>query len=40
VALVAGTVVTALVVIALKRWVGRKELEEAEAPFEPVAVPA
>lgn len=38
VALVAGTVVTALVVIALKRWVGRKELEAAEAPFEPVAV--
>lgn len=39
-ALVAGTVVTALVVIALKRWVGRKELEAAEAPFEPVAVTA
>jgi PTS system fructose-specific IIC component len=36
-ALVAGTVVTALVVIALKRWVGRKELEAAEAPFETVA---
>lgn len=36
-ALAAGTVVTALVVIALKRWVGRKELEEAEAPFEAVA---
>ena len=29
---------TALVVIALKKWVGRKELEQAEAPFE--AVPA
>jgi PTS system fructose-specific IIC component len=40
VALAAGTVVTALVVIALKRWVGRKELEAAEAPFEAVAVPA
>lgn len=38
VAIAAGTVVTALVVIALKRWVGRKELEQAEAPF--VAVPA
>jgi PTS system fructose-specific IIC component len=37
-ALAAGTVVTALVVIALKRWVGRKELEAAEAPFE--AAPA
>jgi PTS system fructose-specific IIC component len=37
VALAAGTVVTALVVIALKRWVGRKELEAAEAPFEAVA---
>ncbi len=36
-ALAAGTVVTALVVIALKRWVGRKELEAAEAPFEAVA---
>jgi PTS system fructose-specific IIC component len=36
-ALVAGTVVTALVVVALKRWVGRKELEAAEAPFEAVA---
>jgi PTS system fructose-specific IIC component len=32
VAIAAGTVVTALVVIALKKWVGRKELEEAEAP--------
>ncbi|MFB8148139.1 fructose-specific PTS transporter subunit EIIC [Microbacterium sp. NPDC056003] len=38
VAIAAGTVVTALVVIALKKWVGRKELEQAEAPFE--AVPA
>ncbi|GAA1991427.1 fructose-specific PTS transporter subunit EIIC [Microbacterium pumilum] len=38
IALAAGTVVTALVVIALKRWVGRKELEAAEAPFEAVAV--
>jgi len=37
VALAAGTVVTALVVIALKRWVGRKELESAEAAFEPAA---
>lgn len=37
-AIVAGTVVTALLVIALKMWVGRKELEQAEAPFE--AVPA
>jgi len=36
-ALAAGTVVTALVVVALKRWVGRKELEAAEAPFETVA---
>jgi PTS system fructose-specific IIC component len=38
VAIAAGTVVTALLVVALKRWVGRKELEQAEAPFE--AVPA
>lgn len=37
-AIAAGTVVTALLVIALKKWVGRKELEQAEAPFE--AVPA
>lgn len=36
-AIAAGTVVTALAVIALKRWVGRKELEQAEAPFEVVA---
>jgi PTS system fructose-specific IIC component len=40
VALAAGTVVTALVVIALKRWVGRKELEAAEAPFEPAVAAA
>jgi PTS system fructose-specific IIC component len=33
VAIAAGTVVTALVVIALKKWVGRKELEQAEAPL-------
>jgi PTS system fructose-specific IIC component len=39
VALAAGTVVTALVVIALKRFVGRKELESAEA-VDAVAVPA
>lgn len=31
VAIAAGTVVTALLVVALKRWVGRKELEQAEA---------
>lgn len=31
VALVAGTVVSALAVVALKKWVGRKELEQAEA---------
>ncbi len=36
VAIAAGTVVTALLVVALKRWVGRKELEQAEAPFETV----
>ncbi|WP_159498560.1 fructose-specific PTS transporter subunit EIIC [Microbacterium sp. 18062] len=35
-AVLAGTVATALVVIALKKWVGRKELAEAEAPV-PVA---
>lgn len=29
--IVAGTVVTALIVVALKKWVGRKELAEAEA---------
>ncbi|WP_426319854.1 PTS fructose transporter subunit IIABC [Microbacterium sp. E-13] len=39
VALAAGTIVSALAVIALKKWVGRKELEEAEAVAmaEPVA---
>ncbi|MGK3952630.1 PTS fructose transporter subunit IIABC [Microbacterium sp. I2] len=31
IALAAGTVVSALAVVALKRWVGRKELEQAEA---------
>jgi len=31
VALVAGTVVSALAVVALKKWVGRKELAEAKA---------
>ena len=31
VALAAGTVVSALAVVALKQWVGRKELEQAEA---------
>lgn len=38
VAIAAGTVVTALVVIALKKWVGRKELEQAEAPLNAGAV--
>lgn len=38
VALAAGTVVTAFLVVALKRFWGRKELEAAEAPFE--AAPA
>lgn len=39
IALAAGTVVSAFAVIALKKWVGRKELEEAEAVAmaEPVA---
>ena len=39
VALVAGTVVSALLIVALKRYVGHKELEQAEAAFaaEPVA---
>ena len=37
VALAAGTFVTALLVIALKKWVGRKELAQAEASFEPAA---
>ena len=40
VAIAAGTVVTALIVVALKRWVGRKELEEAEAPDTAVPVAA
>src|SRR6478735_10310357 len=31
VAILAGTVVTAFLVVALKRWVGRKELEQAES---------
>ncbi|WP_236968672.1 PTS fructose transporter subunit IIABC [Microbacterium aurantiacum] len=34
IALVAGTVVSALVVVALKKWVGRKELMQAEAPMQ------
>jgi PTS system fructose-specific IIC component len=37
IALAAGTVVSALAVIALKKWVARKELEEAESAV-PVAV--
>jgi len=37
--IVAGTVVSALIVVALKKWVGRKELKDAEAP-ELAAVPA
>ncbi|WP_194398156.1 PTS fructose transporter subunit IIABC [Microbacterium atlanticum] len=40
VAIAAGTVVTALVVIALKKWVGRKELEQAEAVEMAVPVAA
>ena len=40
VALVAGTVVSALIVVALKRFWGRKELEAAEHDFAAVAVPA
>jgi PTS system fructose-specific IIC component len=40
-AVIAGTVVTALVAVALKKWVGRKELEDAEAePAASVAVHA
>ncbi|MFG6401704.1 fructose-specific PTS transporter subunit EIIC [Microbacterium sp. P04] len=39
ISIAAGTVVSALIVIALKRLVGRKELEEAEAPLN-AAVPA
>lgn len=35
-ALVAGTVVTALAVVALKKWVGRKELTQAQAAAAPV----
>ncbi|GAA0494134.1 PTS fructose transporter subunit IIABC [Microbacterium aurantiacum] len=34
IALVAGTVVSALVVVALKKWVGRKELMQAEGPMQ------
>jgi PTS system fructose-specific IIC component len=37
ISLVAGTVATALVVVALKKWVGRKELAQAEATAAPVA---
>ncbi|MGV9193298.1 PTS fructose transporter subunit IIABC [Microbacterium sp. MC2] len=38
VALLAGTVVTALVLVVLKKYVGRAELDQAEAAFaEPVA---
>ncbi|WP_243074702.1 fructose-specific PTS transporter subunit EIIC [Microbacterium sp. SS28] len=40
VALAAGTVVTAFLVVALKRFWGRKELEAAEAPFEPAVAAA
>ncbi|GAB3155110.1 fructose-specific PTS transporter subunit EIIC [Microbacterium neimengense] len=36
-ALVAGTLVTALAVVALKKWVGRKELTQAQAAAAPVA---
>ncbi|GAA2990706.1 PTS system fructose-specific IIC component [Microbacterium terrae] len=36
-AIAAGTVVSALLVVALKRWVGRAELEQAEAPMQTVA---
>ncbi len=32
ISIVAGTVVSALIVVALKKWVGRKELNDAEAP--------
>jgi len=39
ISIVAGTVVSALIVVALKKWVGRKELKDAEAP-ELAAVPA
>ena len=38
VALLAGTVVSALLIVVLKKYVGRKELEVAEGAFaEPVA---
>lgn len=37
ISLVAGTVATALVVVALKKWVGRKELTQAQAAAAPVA---
>ncbi|MDY0828970.1 fructose-specific PTS transporter subunit EIIC [Microbacterium sp. BG28] len=37
IALVAGTLVTALAVVALKKWVGRKELVQAQAAAAPVA---
>jgi PTS system fructose-specific IIC component len=40
VAIAAGTVVTALIVVALKKWVGRKELEQAEAIESAVPVAA
>ena len=40
VAIAAGTVVSALAVIALKKWVGRKELEQAEAVESAVPVAA
>lgn len=39
ISIVAGTVVSALIVVALKKWVGRKELNDAEAP-QLAAVPA
>ncbi|GAB2459764.1 PTS system fructose-specific IIC component [Conyzicola lurida] len=39
-AIAAGTVVSALIVVALKRWVARKPLEEREAELEAVAVAA
>jgi fructose PTS system EIIBC or EIIC component len=40
VAIAAGTLVTALLVVALKRFVGRKELEEAERAAEPATAVA
>ena len=40
VAIAAGTVVTAFLVVALKRFWGRKELEAAEAGLDAAAVPA